>query len=985
MTMSTSSSGSAPAPAPPSRSGPLFRYFPLLVLLITLAISYQAWQGMRALAQQEQQLSFEYHSREISESIRQRMTAYEQVLRGAKGLFEVSHPVSRGEFSRYVATLHLEENFPGIQGLGFAPLVPENASPAAGFTGRHAPLTYIEPFSGNNRKAFGYDLLSEPARREALERSCDSGGTALTAKLQLKQEEARHPQPGCIMYLPVYRHGGTPPNVAKRRANLVGWVSAPFRMNDLMIGILGAQGNEFDVEIYDGERPSAKTLLYDNDTVRHNGPPPRFQAERSLEIGGRRWTIMVSALPGFTQQASSREPLLVAAATGGASLLLTLIAWLLTSTRARALQTAEQAWRTSLALRKAEKLARIGHFDYDPRSDTTYWSEGLERIWGFEPCRGPRRFQEFLATVHPEDLPIILASDADKSWRETSNEFRIVRSDGEIRHIYSCGYRECAPDGTITRVFGINQDNTDRKRAEEAVISSRNYYLKLLESFPALIWRSDRTARCDYFNRTWLAFTGRTLEQELHDGWTSGVHPDDLKRCLQTYHDAFQARRAFTMEYRLRHVEGSFRWIVDHGSPLYDEAGRFSGYIGSCYDIDAQKRAEIALKEAHEQLEQRVLERTAALTEANRQLVASKDLLNKTQQQALLGSWSWDLAGNTVVWSDELYAIFGRDQSRPPLPYREYGTLFTPESYARLDRAIARILATGDASALEQEFEIIRPDGSHRFCLGRGDIVRDSSGAMVQLCGSLQDITERKQLEEQLFAARKLESIGRIAAGVAHEVRTPLNAILSITEALFHDPLIEHNPEYDLFLQHIRTQVNRLSLLMNDLLALGKPIPAANLHPLPLNQLIRDSVALWQQSATATGSECRVTLQADLPDNALVLADGTKLQQVLFNLLENASQHSPAGSSIAVALSSPGGQQLACIRVCDTGSGIASEQLDKVFEPFYSSRRGGTGLGLALVKHFIENMNGTVRLWNNEPPPGCSVEVCVPLFNGENL
>lgn len=982
-----------------SLAGLYFRFLPLVVLLITAAISYQSWSAAKNRLFQEQQVRFSFRSNEAYNRIIERMAAYEQVLRGTQGLFAASDKVSRAEFHTYVSNLALNENFPGIQGLGFSAFVPAPQKSQhiaaihsegfrqyqirpAGSRTAYAPVCYIEPFSGKNIRAFGYDLLSEPARRVALEQARDTAAAAITSKVCLVQETSTRPQAGFLMYLPVYRNHAPHNSLLQRRSNLIGWVGMPFRMDDLMLGILGGRDREIDIEIYDGSTLSDTTLMYDNDTVRHfQSQPPLFQETKELAIAGHRWTMVVSSLPAFETGDDGYDSLLIAVIGISTSVFLTLITWLLVHGRSRALQTAHHEHVMTQALRKAEKLAKVGHFDYDPRTDRTYWSEGLERIWGFEPGHPYRTFQDFIATVHPDDLPIILNSDADKSWHETSSEFRIIRADGEIRHICSYGYREFAKDGSITRVFGINKDFTDRKHAEEAIRRSRDYYLELLESFPALIWRSDIDGRCDYFNRTWLAFTGRTLDQELGDGWVEGVHPDDLQRCLQIYRAAFTRRTPFEMEYRLRHADGSYRWIVDHGSPYHDAKGHFAGYIGSCYDIDAQKNAELALKEAHEQLEQRVLERTAALTEANRQLTESKNLLNKTQKQALLGSWSWDLTNNAVVWSDELYDIFGYDLNQPPLRYREYGALFTPESYARLDRAIARILATGDASALDQEFEIIRADGSHRFCLGRGDIVRDSSGTMVQLCGSLQDITERKQLEEQLYAARTLESVGRIAAGVAHEVRNPLNAILSITEALFHDPLIEHNPDYDIFLQHIRTQVNRLSLLMNDLLALGKPIPATNLHPLPLNQLARDSVTLWQQSTTST--DCQVTLQSALPDSALVLANSTKLQQVLFNLLENACQHSPAGSAISVTLSSPKGHELACIMISDSGSGIAEGQFDKVFEPFYSNRRGGTGLGLALVKHFIENMNGTVRLWNNEPPPGCSVEVCVPLFHGD--
>jgi signal transduction histidine kinase len=245
-----------------------------------------------------------------------------------------------------------------------------------------------------------------------------------------------------------------------------------------------------------------------------------------------------------------------------------------------------------------------------------------------------------------------------------------------------------------------------------------------------------------------------------------------------------------------------------------------------------------------------------------------------------------------------------------------------------------------------------------------------------------QENDERGRLEQQLIDAKKLESVGQLAGGVAHEVRNPLNAILTVTEALFKETEIEGNPDYAPYIQHIRAQVKRLAHLMNDLLELGKSIPASNIHPVSLYELCRDTLALWQSSGMA---ENRLgLLEADHETaSTQVLADGLKLQQVIFNLLENAGHHSPAGNSILLRLPDSAGQAssdgMAVVRVIDAGRGIPEERLSRVFDPFYSDRKGGTGLGLALVRHFIGNMGGTVRLWNNDPPPGCTAEIRIPL------
>ncbi|WP_428566793.1 MAG: PAS domain-containing sensor histidine kinase [Solidesulfovibrio sp. DCME] len=119
-----------------------------------------------------------------------------------------------------------------------------------------------------------------------------------------------------------------------------------------------------------------------------------------------------------------------------------------------------------------------------------------------------------------------------------------------------------------------------------------DFYLSILDDAPALIWRAGPDAKCDWFNATWLAFTGRAMHQEIGDGWAQGVHPGDFDRCLETYLRAFSAREFFEMEYRLRHASGQYRWILDIGCPFLEPGGSFGGYIGYCYDITQRKKDE---------------------------------------------------------------------------------------------------------------------------------------------------------------------------------------------------------------------------------------------------------------------------------------------------------------------------------------------------------------------------------------------------------
>lgn len=147
------------------------------------------------------------------------------------------------------------------------------------------------------------------------------------------------------------------------------------------------------------------------------------------------------------------------------------------------------------------------------------------------------------------------------------------------------------------RIDELEAENANLRRNQVEINQAKELYLKIFEDFPALIWRSGLDMKCNYFNRTWLEFTGRTMEQEDGNGWAEGVHPDDFDFCLETYVSAFGRREAFLMDYRLKNKDGEYRWISDFGRPFYDLDNTFLGYIGSCYDITERRQTLNKLEE----------------------------------------------------------------------------------------------------------------------------------------------------------------------------------------------------------------------------------------------------------------------------------------------------------------------------------------------------------------------------------------------------
>ena len=197
------------------------------------------------------------------------------------------------------------------------------------------------------------------------------------------------------------------------------------------------------------------------------------------------------------------------------------------------------------------------------------------------------------ALLHPDDLDSFLASikvSAQKltPWR---HEYRVKFDDGTILSLFGDALPQQEADGSVLW-HGIILDVTERKWATAPMLESEAHFKTMTDNAPVLIWIASQDKLCDYFNKGWLDFTGRSMEQEIGNGWAENIHPEDSQRCLDVYDAAFDARQEFSMEYRLRRFDGEYRWLLGHGVPLYDEQKLFLGYIGSCIDITARKSAE---------------------------------------------------------------------------------------------------------------------------------------------------------------------------------------------------------------------------------------------------------------------------------------------------------------------------------------------------------------------------------------------------------
>ena len=198
-------------------------------------------------------------------------------------------------------------------------------------------------------------------------------------------------------------------------------------------------------------------------------------------------------------------------------------------------------------------------------------------------------------TGAPAEVPVARVTSAGRTV-ELADHVMLLARDGVRYHIADSVAPIRDAHGALQGVVLVFRDISDEYRLRQALANSELHFRTLANSGQALVWTSGLDMGCDYFNEPWLRFTGRTLEQELGSGWVEGLHPEDAPRALETYRDAFARREPFTMEYRLRHASGEYRWIIDQGSPRYDAQGRFLGYVGHCMDITEAKRAEVEIE-----------------------------------------------------------------------------------------------------------------------------------------------------------------------------------------------------------------------------------------------------------------------------------------------------------------------------------------------------------------------------------------------------
>jgi two-component system, sensor histidine kinase and response regulator len=594
-----------------------------------------------------------------------------------------------------------------------------------------------------------------------------------------------------------------------------------------------------------------------------------------------------------------------------------------------------------------------------------------------------------IAGVDPEDLmmkrppysELMHPDDREPSRRRVldalargepfENEHRIVDREGNIKWILSRGHGVYAEDGSLRFLEGLLIDITRQKEAEENLRKAKHRLALAVRGSQVGVWENDlaggdwRTGRVLCTNI--MELLGYPAPESAIDYQTvaASIHPDDRERVERSVRAYFAGETPeYSVEFRVRHRDGSYRWMLARGVAVRDEAGRPIRFLGTRIDIAKRKKAEDALRESEERF-------------------------RGMFENAGVGMAHSDLEGRWLRLNEKFCAIVG--YAREELLQKSFQDITCPDDLpVSIDHADR--LLRGEIPGYTLEKRYVRKDGSTVWVHLSNSIQRDARGTPAYIIAIIQDISERKWLEGELRQAiATAEAASRakseFLAHVSHEIRTPLNAILGMTELALDTPLTDRQRKY---LTVIQSSSEALLEVINDLLDFAK-IEAGKLEldraTFSLRAVLNDTLQSLALRGHRKGLELVGHIHSDVPD--AFLGDAGRLRQVLTNLVGNAIKFTAEGEVVVEVEAGEEGngarpsepldlESPPCtlfFSVCDTGIGIPREKQQKIFEAFEQAdsstmrRYGGTGLGLSIASRLVGLMGGRITV-ESEPGQG---------------
>jgi PAS domain S-box-containing protein len=611
-------------------------------------------------------------------------------------------------------------------------------------------------------------------------------------------------------------------------------------------------------------------------------------------------------------------------------------------------------------LEEAQRVAHVGHWEWDLETDVVVWSDETYRIFGLSPQERPMDLAAVRAMVHPEDRESLYRGvDEDLvAGVRPDAEFRIVRPNGEVRTVHSVtpkrwsstpGDAKRDASGRPYKLFGTVQDITDRKRAEEALKQSQFYLSEGQRLAHMGSWASnDLGIRwSDDLGIYWSEEVYKIYGLDPQNGpptlkqYLATIHPDDRASMDETIRVMHEQRCSCDVTKRIVRPDGEVRYVRCVGVPVF-EGGVFKAFHGTAMDVTE-----------HELLTQELRRERAYLTEA--------------QSLTHTGSWACNLLTQEIFHSsDENARLYGFDPSQGAIPFDRFYSAIVAEDEVALRAKLENAIREG--ADYDVEFRIRRTDGAIRFLRGIGH--HNPSQEIGEYIGITMDITERKRAEGEREKLRQLEAdlahinrvnmMGELTAALAHEIRQPIAASITSANAclrwLARDP-----PDLErarAAAARIEQDGNRAADVINHLRSFYKKGTPPERGIVDLKDIIREMTALLRKEAVRHSIKIHSELHEDMPN---VQADRVQLQQVFMNLMLNAIEAmKDTGGELRISSRlTPEGQLV--VSISDTGVGLPMENTEQIFDAFHTTKPQGTGMGLAISRSIVEAHGG--RLW----------------------
>jgi PAS domain S-box-containing protein len=614
--------------------------------------------------------------------------------------------------------------------------------------------------------------------------------------------------------------------------------------------------------------------------------------------------------------------------------------------RTQSLQLSEE--RLQLALEGSGD----GLWDWNICTGEVYLSPRWQEMLGYEAGELAGHVNTWQTLIHPEDQPQVNKL-LDRHMRNPqipyAFDYRLQTKSGEWKWMGTYG-KIVAYDvqGQPTRMAGTHKDISDRKQAEADYLQTEILRLELtlleniLEVILAGYWDWNIPNNEEYLSHGFKRMFGYEDDElpNSPESWQSLIFAEDLPNVLECLdrHVQSHGEVPYSNEVRYCHKNGSTVWVSCCGQVIeWDQVGNPIRMIGCHIDITVLKQAEERLRK-------------------------SDTHLKTAQRIGKLGSWEFDLQTNQITWSDEVFRIFGRDPATEPPNFDELQQLFHPEDRDFYQQMIQTAIAT--AQPYDVEYRIYHPDGNLVYIQAKGEPTLDAEGVAIQLTGTVLDITDRKRAEADLLRTtaqladsnRELEAF---AYSVSHDLRSPLRAIDGFSKALLEDYGDQVNEEGKNYFDRIRHNVQRMGMLIDDLLNLSR-ISRSKIRRVAVNL----STLVQEQLDELQDLEPERQIEFVIAPEAIVSADLTLMQVVISNLLANAWKFTSHHATARIEFGMIAQEEQVIHFVRDDGAGFDmtySSMLFGVFQRLHDTHEfPGTGIGLATVQRAIYRHGGQV-------------------------